>query len=1014
VNLENHPSGLKGYLDRWWKEVSRAVSEAAVSDLLGYLLVAYGRLTRDDLTDISQEDVLSGAVFERTIEQVQRYVVGDEKYGYTFCHARFRDYIAQERIKEAEQLPYRKRLLEYCKRWAGRHSDYAMQYLVAHLADSDNHEALWKVLTEEDQDGRNVWYEAHVAARDSQIDASDRLRWYIRDIERAKEIFYSPAQPLPRSFGLALLWASVNSISDRAPMELFAIMASLGEGMARRAITLARHKVSALKRARALVSIVTNLADPAVRNDLAIETLNAIDACQSQWGRSSEFVELAPVLSSEHSRVALDILLRSPEYLLDVEAAATLASKLPDSEAAQVYSALKAALRKVDDPINRAELFVALSQIDFPLAHEAVREAHELIGAVIRDWDLQDRSHPTLLGALAEHPRLLAAIVEVSGRAAIPGDEILQALGGFEPQRQADILAKLLREPEVVPIIPAVNHLLTLESSEERANALAEAIDLLDEENIRRLVFGVNWDFKELSWVVPHLSEPLRSECARNLLEYVMQESPQFHIQVEILARIIPFLTKTDRERALEYMEACAQKVPLVPPEEELARQAVSMLRISDPSGKSVPFEWSASPSRADTLAILARVAEGERKRDYIERSLQAARAIGDPYEASVFLVELSKSCRDEERLSLQVAALDLAKNIEWESTRAEAIEKIAPFLGPQATEAAMGILASFSIEKVGEIAAAQLLVNRTPLSDQDRGRIITALEDEDKADYEDHYRSVSLVERLADKIDQMQIDGLVDRVLKWSDADAAKAIGALTHRLSAERALALLTSRSWPLDVIERLLQSLPTSERDEAAPWVYNSIINHPNAAVRASALAMLDRLDVSSLNNNELHKRLEEALEQIDLKASPKEFSFVAKELPATSPYRVKLVTAALDGKGALDRLEDWGTIVHHLAGAAAPAALLELLSSLEPLDVRDRIVGLRTLSKRIADELPAHRQWDAWKEILRFTSRDSRRDLLAQLRSALPLIERLTPEPLIGAIADEVLRVYQSFP
>jgi len=129
--------------------VSRAVGETAVSDFLGYLLVAKGRLTRDDLTDISQEDALNGIVFERTIKQLQRYVIGDEKDGYIFCHPRFRDYVAQERIKEREQQPYRQCLLDYCARWPEHKSKYAFIYYAHHLADAERYKDLIDLLTPE-------------------------------------------------------------------------------------------------------------------------------------------------------------------------------------------------------------------------------------------------------------------------------------------------------------------------------------------------------------------------------------------------------------------------------------------------------------------------------------------------------------------------------------------------------------------------------------------------------------------------------------------------------------------------------------------------------------------------------------------------------------------------------------------------------------------------------------------------------------------------------------------------
>jgi hypothetical protein len=308
-----------------------------------------------------------------------------------------------------------------------------------------------------------------------------------------------------------------------------------------------------------------------------------------------------------------------------------------------------------------------------------------------------------------------------------------------------------------------------------------------------------------------------------------------------------------------------------------------------------------------------------------------------------------------------------------------------------------------YNLRKYSEV---WLLVNRASLSGQDMERIISFLGDEK------HERRVSLVKRLAEKIDQLQIDRLADLVQRWSDkADFADAIAALAPRLSTERVLDLLRSGSLRLDVIERLLQSLPASEQDEWVRAVYKSVIDHPNPAICASALGMLGRFDVPSLDKNELQKRLEEALEQIDWQASRKEFVFLAKKLPTNSPYRTRLVAAALNKKAALD---DWGVIVGLLAEVAPPAMLLELLSSLEPLEVWARIAGLHSLSGRIAEQLSTDKKWDAWKDILRFTSRDLRRDLLAQLRSVLPLIERLTPELLIAEVADQVFRVQRSFP
>lgn len=90
--LEQQPSGLGAYLDRWWEEASAAVGDLAVRDLLGYLLVAKGRLRRADLIAISDGDSLDAWVFDQAIKRVERYVIGDERSGYALTHPRFQEY----------------------------------------------------------------------------------------------------------------------------------------------------------------------------------------------------------------------------------------------------------------------------------------------------------------------------------------------------------------------------------------------------------------------------------------------------------------------------------------------------------------------------------------------------------------------------------------------------------------------------------------------------------------------------------------------------------------------------------------------------------------------------------------------------------------------------------------------------------------------------------------------------------------------------------------------------------
>jgi hypothetical protein len=190
-NIDKQPEGLDKYLARWWNDVSKAVGEKAVQDLLGYLLVAKGPLTRDSLIDISDKDALNGWVFDNTLEQVRRYVLGVAEGGYILCHWRFQDYVARK-IGEGGQVPYREALIGYCARWPEHKSPYALRYYAQHLteaveaADWSNRHDLTKRLVE------------LVAARDFRQAHRDKIDDMValqRDLEYALRCAASDTDP---------------------------------------------------------------------------------------------------------------------------------------------------------------------------------------------------------------------------------------------------------------------------------------------------------------------------------------------------------------------------------------------------------------------------------------------------------------------------------------------------------------------------------------------------------------------------------------------------------------------------------------------------------------------------------------------------------------------------------------------------------------------------------------------------------------------------------------------------
>lgn len=139
ADVRRQPPGLDAYLDRWWRDISAQLLLApAVADVLGYLLVADGRLNRDALADIDDDDHLNGFTVDAAVAAVQRYVIGSAESGYVLCHPRFAEYVRTRRLRPNDLRRYRAALLSWCLSWHEQGwptdtPDYPLRHLVGHL-----------------------------------------------------------------------------------------------------------------------------------------------------------------------------------------------------------------------------------------------------------------------------------------------------------------------------------------------------------------------------------------------------------------------------------------------------------------------------------------------------------------------------------------------------------------------------------------------------------------------------------------------------------------------------------------------------------------------------------------------------------------------------------------------------------------------------------------------------------------------------------------------------------------
>src|ERR1019366_1242442 len=79
---------------------------------------------------------------------------GTEVEGYRFCHSRFRDYIAKERVKGPEQKMFDARLRSFCARWREHWSTYALAYGPDYLEEGGSVQDLRAMILDAGQDFR--------------------------------------------------------------------------------------------------------------------------------------------------------------------------------------------------------------------------------------------------------------------------------------------------------------------------------------------------------------------------------------------------------------------------------------------------------------------------------------------------------------------------------------------------------------------------------------------------------------------------------------------------------------------------------------------------------------------------------------------------------------------------------------------------------------------------------------------------------------------------------------------
>ncbi|MEV6303339.1 serine protease [Actinoplanes sp. NPDC051861] len=412
-DLPSIEKGMRGYFDRWGRELARVQPAGRPRELWDFLHVlasALGPLTIDDVLEVNPD---APAGFELTwlLKEVERFVIGDGvRQGFVLSHPRFAMFF-HEKMGRREQQRWISRFLEYGRRTIagltagslgpGDVSRYVLNYYGTHLENAHAPSAdLYALL-----DGS--WLAAWHA-----VDGTDA--GFLNDCDHAWRRAEQEAGPAEVIFLCALARGSVAARSDNVPPRLLADAAREHVLTAPQALAICRRMSEESRRSAAVVALA-----PALEPSWLDECLGIASTIKDPRHRAFALANLAPLLNGASLRRALAAARSTSSPSWRAWAVAATGSRLPDPErTAAAGEALTAAnAGRAERERGRALAYIA-EFLPPDVVPAAVQAARELPGTEVRARALVAlaRYEPGIVReveALSGSPRILVPLAEL-------------------------------------------------------------------------------------------------------------------------------------------------------------------------------------------------------------------------------------------------------------------------------------------------------------------------------------------------------------------------------------------------------------------------------------------------------------------------------------------------------------------------------------------------------------------------------------------------------------------------
>jgi len=568
---------------------------------------------------------------------------------------------------------------------------YIHGYLTLHMEKAGRIKDIHKLLREENENGKNGWYEILEFLGQNSVFIEDVIKaWNLAEKESADYIELGTKAP---SIGLeiryALINTSINSLSANIPVELFVALLETKKWTETKALLYAQKEPDPYTKVIKLISVYQKTKDESIKEEVMEKALDAASKIKDENLREKALSFIVPNLDGPKEEAMEKALGEASKIKDEYWRAKAFSSIIPNLAGQKkeevIEKALDAASKIKDENLREKALSFIVPNLD--KSEEEIMEKALSTISNINDEYWRSKAFSSIIPNFAGQKK-----EEVIEKALYTASKIKDK--GWRAQALSFIVTNL-DEPKKEEIMEkALDAASKIKDEYQRTEVLSYIVPNLDgpkkEELMEKALDTVSkvsnegWRAQALSFIVPSLNGPKKEEIMEKALDTAFKINDEGW-RAQALSSIIPNMDTSKEElmeKALNTIskindefwrtQALSFIVPSLdgPKKEELMKKALD-----------AAFEINDEGWRAQALSFIVPSLDGPKKEEFMEKALDAASKIKNEKRRAEALSYIIPNLDGPKKEELMKKALDAASKIKNEKRRAEALGIILSYL---------------------------------------------------------------------------------------------------------------------------------------------------------------------------------------------------------------------------------------------------------------------------------------------------------------------------------------------